>query len=223
MERDGIGWLAESVRPAHQAFTEAPCWSRLTAADLTPTEYGSILGVLWSAHAAIENRLREVLPAPIDHELPQLRSQLLLSDIAMLRAPGTLQRVMRSSDPGPLLPTALHALGALYVLEGLDFSKHVPDVDTDGAAGLWQATTYFRTQSVQAVRRRQLIQALIAAVDVAGRQAVIDGALATCAVFVRRLSVLHESGTARRRSARPAKQRTAPATELDPTCAAVAG
>ncbi|MCW5626253.1 MAG: hypothetical protein KIT73_16175 [Burkholderiales bacterium] len=223
MERDGIGWLAASIEPAYRAFAEAPCWSRLTAVDLKPTEYGSILGVLWSAHTAIENRLREVVPAPIDHELPQLRSQLLLADIAMLRAPRTLQRIMRSSDPGPLLPSALHALGALYVLEGPDFSKRVPAVDAEDAAGLWQATTYFRTQSVEAVRRRQLIQALIAVVDIADRQAVIDGALATFAVFMRRLAVLHEPGTTRRRSAHPAKQRTAGVAEINPTLTAAAG
>lgn len=103
----------------HTAIERVPMLAMIFDAGFTLRAYHELLRRLYAFYLPMEDQLFECAPPLLDAALAHRRKTPLLErDLAALNE-GRMPAVDPAAiDELPLLPTAAHALGALYVLEG---------------------------------------------------------------------------------------------------------
>lgn len=181
--------LRVETRPAHDLVERVPALARLMAPDLDRATYVGVLQGLHRFHAGLHTPLANAL-SPLPDAAPYIdatRLDALEHDLAQLDTrPGP------PADPEslPSLPTAAHALGCLYVIEGSTLGGRVIARRLRDALSLdpTNGAAFYGARSADETRTRFLALVAIleaAAIDPAHAGAILEAAIDTFDCFTR--------------------------------------
>ena len=190
--------LHDAADNAMQRLRTVPVHARTASGTIDVAGYAELLAALWTAYSGIEQRLIAFAPTPVLAALPQLRSSLLLEDLATLRLPGVLRSVMKSTAHPPAIHTTASAIGAVYAMEFIDREAATILTGLHGNAALPDASAFFSWCAARNAQRWPLAQRIAVEAVAAEMSGIIDGVQATFDTLIGRVAPAVEAARAPR-------------------------
>lgn len=180
--------LRHAVESAMQRLQATPVHARMTSGTIDVPGYAELLAGLWTAYSGLEQRLIAFAPTPVLAALPQLRSSLLLEDLATLRLPGVLRSVMKSTAHPPAIHTAASAIGAVYAMEFIDGEAATMLAALRRNVTLPAASAFLSWCAAQHEHRWAVAQRVTVEAVAAEMSGIVDGVQATFDALIGRIA-----------------------------------